>query len=113
MLVNLIDNAIKFTPEGGKVYINTSQDGGKAVITVANSGNGINDEDIDSIWNKFYKGDKSRSDDKTGTGLGLYFVKKILSSHNERITVTCEKNVKEQCIYTIFKFKLKLTEKEN
>lgn len=113
VLTNLLDNAVKFTQENGKIYINTVKLGDKVQVTVANSGEGIDSDEINEIWNKFYKGDKSRSSDKTGTGLGLYFVKKILAGHNERITVSCEENSAEQTIYTIFKFKLKLTEKES
>jgi len=113
VLTNLIDNSIKFTPENGQVFINSKTDGAKVEITVANSGEGISEEEIDEIWNKFYKGDKSRSSDVKGTGLGLYFVKKILANHGERITVSCEEDSREQTKYTIFKFKLNLTEKES
>lgn len=113
VITNLVDNAVKFTPSGGKVYINTKKHGSKAQIIVSNSGDGIAHEDIEGIWDKFYKGDKSRSSDRSGTGLGLFFVKKIINGHGERITVSCEKNTEENTIYTIFKFELKLTEKES
>ena len=82
--------------------------GSKAHISVSNSGDGIAPEDIENIWDKFYKGDKSRSNDRMGTGLGLFFVKKIINNHGERITVTCEENLAERTIYTIFNFELKL-----
>lgn len=113
VITNLIDNAVKFTPVGGKVFINTRKNGEKAHISISNSGEGIALSDIDGIWDKFYKGDKSRSNDRFGTGLGLFFVKKILNNHGERITVTCEEKPAERTKYTIFNFELKLTEKES
>ncbi len=113
VVTNLIDNAVKFTPVGGKVFITTKKNDTKAQICISNSGDGIADEDIENIWNKFYKSDKSRSNDPLGTGLGLFFVKKILGNHGERISVICEENPAERTVYTIFNFELKLTEKES
>ncbi len=113
VITNLIDNAVKFTPKHGKIYLNTRKHGTKAQISVSNTGEGIAPEDIEGIWDKFYKGDKSRSCDRKGTGLGLFFVKKIINSHGERITVSCENNEKERTTYTTFHFELKLTEKES
>ncbi len=111
VLINLIDNAVKFTDFGGEIIITTKEIAGKLKVSVSNSGQGIDADNINSIWDKFYKGDKSRSSDVKGTGLGLYFAKKILSSHGEKISVTCEKT--EKTTYTTFKFELKLSEKEN
>ncbi len=113
VFTNLLDNATKFAPEGGTIYISSEAKNNKAQLLVSNSGQGIAQEDIQSIWDKFYKGDKSRSHDRSGTGLGLYFVKKIINNHGERITVSCEENLAEQTIYTNFKFELKLSEKES
>lgn len=112
VLINLIDNAVKFTPTDGEIIVSTSAKGGKAEISVSNSGGGISEEDMLHIWDKFYKSDKSRSADKKGAGLGLYIVKKIVNGHGEKITVSCNANSQGQ-IYTTFKFNLKLSEKES
>ncbi|MDP4118051.1 MAG: HAMP domain-containing sensor histidine kinase [Bacillota bacterium] len=113
VLTNLIDNAVKFTPKGGKIIISSKPAGEKAEISITNSGNGISDEDINLIWDKFYKTDKSRSMDKNGAGLGLYIVKRIINGHGERITVSCRDCPEEQTRYTTFKFNLKMTKKES
>ena len=113
VLTNLIDNAVKFSPENGNIIVSAKPINGKAEIKVSNSGDGIPPEDMQGIWDKFYKSDKSRSKDKTGTGLGLFFVKKIINNHGERITVSCEENQQEHTVYTTFRFELKLAEKES
>ena len=113
VLLNLLDNALKFTQEGGNIIISTGIKNGKAEISVSNSGGGISEEDMLHIWDKFYKTDKSRSADKKGAGLGLYIVKTIINNHGERITVSCDENTEEQSVYTTFKFNLKSSEKES
>lgn len=85
VVINLIDNAIKFTREGGRIHIDVSARAGKACIAVENSGEGIAEEDIKHVFDKFYKSDKSRGLDKKGIGLGLYLVKNLLQLHNETI----------------------------
>ncbi|MBQ3053480.1 MAG: HAMP domain-containing histidine kinase [Clostridia bacterium] len=110
VLNNLFDNAVKFTPEKGIIIISTSKKNKNVEITISNSGNGISDEEISHIWEKFYKTDKSRSMDKKGVGLGLYIVKKILANHGKSIYVLCEN--KKDKIFTTFKFNLNSAEKE-
>ncbi len=78
VLYNLIDNAIKFTPEGGTISVGIEAEGGKTLIRVRNSGDGIAPEELEYIFDRFYKTDKSRGLDKTGTGLGLYIVKNLV-----------------------------------
>ncbi len=86
VLTNLMDNAIKFTDEGGFIDIRTGlTDRNKAFISIQNSGIGIEEQDLKHIFDRFYKSDKSRSLDKSGTGLGLYIVKNIIKSHSETI----------------------------
>ncbi len=87
VMTNLLDNAVKFADYGGKVMLQIYRKGGRAYIVVQNTGPGIAPEDIPHIFDRFHKGDKSRSLDKTGLGLGLYLVKTILASHNEDIFV--------------------------
>lgn len=85
VVYNLLDNAIKFTPRGGKMRCILERDADKAYVTVYNSGCGISREDAAHIFERFYKADKSRSDNKKGTGIGLYLVKNIIKEHGEDI----------------------------
>lgn len=102
VLYNLVDNAVKFCPEGGTLLLRVEPSGGKARISVANTGETIPEEELQLIFDRFHKTDKSRSMDKDGVGLGLYIVRTILSSHNEDITVTSQEGV------TTFQFHLPL-----
>lgn len=90
VLINLIHNAIKFTPEKGNISVSVRDIKGKAEITVSDSGQGIPAEDIPFVFDRFHKADKSRGKDKTSVGLGLYIVKNILKAHNESISVESE-----------------------
>lgn len=90
VMINLIHNAIKFTPEEGNISVLVRNVKGKAEITVSDTGQGIPPEDIPFVFDRFHKADKSRSQDKTSVGLGLYIVKNILKAHNENITVESE-----------------------
>lgn len=86
VITNLIDNAIKYVSEGGKIKITTKTKGTKAYISVFNDGKAISEEDLKHIWDRFYKADKSRTS-KSSTGLGLPIVRSILSQHGEDIWV--------------------------
>lgn len=90
VLINLIHNAIKFTPYEGDISVSVRNVKGKAEINVTDSGEGIPNEDIHFVFDRFHKADKSRGKDKTSVGLGLYIVKNILKAHNEDITVQSE-----------------------
>jgi heavy metal sensor kinase len=83
VLVNLLDNAIKYTPRGGHVEIFAQTRGDEVVITVKDSGAGIPAEEIPRIWERLYRGDKSRS--QRGLGLGLSLVRAIVKAHGGRI----------------------------
>ncbi|MBN1634159.1 MAG: two-component sensor histidine kinase [Ignavibacteria bacterium] len=87
VMMNLIDNAIKYTPEGGKILITTTSVDGEIFISVRDSGMGIPQEDIPRIFERFYRVDKTRSRDMGGSGLGLSIVKHIIELHNSKITV--------------------------
>ncbi|MDD6160182.1 MAG: HAMP domain-containing sensor histidine kinase [Oscillospiraceae bacterium] len=87
---NLLDNAIKFSPEGGTLGLGIITKGQKAYISVSNSGETIAPEEVPLIFDRFHKTDHSRSKDRDGVGLGLYIVKTILNSHKEDITCTSE-----------------------
>ena len=103
VIINLLDNAIKFVNNDGYIKIIVSTHSGKASVSFENSGNGIPKSELKHIFDKFYKTDKSRGLDKKGIGLGLYLVKNILSLHGENITAESEENK-----FTRFTFTLKL-----
>lgn len=86
VLVNLMDNAVKFSNEGGTISVSSVHSGKKVIVSVENTGDGISAEDLKYIWDRFYKTDKSRVRDKKGVGLGLYIVKHIIAQHGENIT---------------------------
>lgn len=85
---NLIENAIKFSPEGSVIGIGLKQDGGMISVTVSDQGPGISPEDRERIFEKFYQGDPSRS--MSGNGLGLSLVKRIVGLHNGTVNVESE-----------------------
>jgi len=87
VVYNLIDNAVKFCNQNGYLEFSATKEGKIANIHIKNSGNGISREEINHIFDRFYKTDKSRSLDKNGVGLGLHFVKSILDMHGGKITV--------------------------
>ncbi len=109
VLYNLLDNAVKFTGEGGEIHIwiGTVR-GKKAQVKIRNTGDGIPQEELSHIFERFYKSDRSRGLDKTGTGLGLYIVKTILDKHGESIEVESEVGS-----YTEFRFCLSLAGGKN
>jgi signal transduction histidine kinase len=82
---NLVDNAVKYTAAGGRVDIKVSRSGDWAVLRVEDEGVGISAEELPQIWNRLYRGDKSRS--QRGLGLGLSLVKAVVHAHQGRIDV--------------------------
>lgn len=90
---NLLDNAIKFSKEGGELGLGVTVKGAKATVTISNQGETIPPEELQLIFDRFHKTDHSRSADRDGVGLGLYIVKTILNSHKETITCTSEDGV--------------------
>ncbi len=101
VVYNLVDNAVKFTPEGGTISVSASHGNGTVTVRIRNTGVGIPSEEIDRIFERFYKIDKSRSFDTKSTGLGLFIVKSILEMHNGRIYASSVENE-----YTEFVFEL-------
>lgn len=90
VLSNICDNAIKFSREKGKYIVSIKDSGSKTVVSVYNEGDGIPEEDLPYVFDRFYKGDKSRGLDKTGVGLGLYISRTIIEAHREKIKVESE-----------------------
>jgi len=87
VLYNLLDNAIKFTNEGGDIDIRLNRTAGRVYVTMRNTGDGIPPDEMPQIFERFYKSDRSRSLDKNGMGLGLYIVKTVISLHHGEISV--------------------------
>ena len=86
---NLLDNAIKFSENGGTLGLSVSAKGAKASVSISNQGT-VDPEELPLIFDRFHKADRSRSKDRDGVGLGLYIVKTILNTHKEDITCTSE-----------------------
>lgn len=87
---NLLHNSIKFTEEHGTITIRLQQTGENTVIQFTDTGSGISEEDQLHIFERFYKGDKSRNRNAAGSGLGLSIVKKIIDLHQGTIQVESE-----------------------
>lgn len=87
-LLNVIDNAVKYTPAGGSITIALRVQEDEALVSVSDSGYGIPEEDIPHIFDRFYRVDKSRSANISGHGLGLSIVKWVVEAHRGRIKVT-------------------------
>jgi signal transduction histidine kinase len=85
VLANLLDNAIKYTPSGGRVDIEASRNEEEVQITVKDTGVGISVNELDNIWDRLYRGDKSRT--QRGLGLGLSLVKAIVGAHKGYVEV--------------------------
>ena len=85
ILDNIIDNAIKYTPEGGSIYINVRGDGDRVLINVTDTGMGISSDDIGHIFQKFYRADNSDTRTIGGTGLGLYLVKQRVEAMGGKV----------------------------
>ena len=90
LLLNLVDNAIKYTPQGGKVTLGLQRVEGWAQLSVADTGIGIPAQDLPHIFERFYRVDKARSRAAGGTGLGLSIVQWIVQAHNGKIDVQSE-----------------------
>ena len=87
VLYNLLDNAIKFTDEGGNIHIHLYRENERVYVSIRNSGEGIPPEEMPQIFERFYKSDRSRSLDKNGVGLGLYIVHTVVRLHGGEISV--------------------------
>ncbi len=105
VFLNLVSNAIKYTNKKGEVTIHFDEKDDHIATTVKDTGDGIPDKDINRIFERFYRVDKSRSKEKGGTGLGLAIVKHILEGHNTKMEVTSEVGVGSSFTFSLQKAK--------
>ncbi|MBQ2472999.1 HAMP domain-containing sensor histidine kinase [Lachnospira multipara] len=108
VIYNLIDNAIKFSPDHSTIAITVKERGEKAFVSVKDHGCGIPKENLDKIFDRFYKSDASRGRDKKGSGLGLSITKEVIAAHDENIDV-----ISTVGVGTEFTFTLELAKKSN
>ena len=108
VLQNLLNNAVKFSPENGVVEVETTLlDKKKVLISIKDEGPGISQEDQKYVFDRFFKSDMTRNEDKVGSGIGLAIAKEFMLAHGENITVKSEEGKG-----ATFAFSLKLAEKE-
>jgi len=92
VIVNLLDNAIKYTPEGGKIRVEVKADGSEAVVEVIDNGIGISSEALPNIFKRFYRSEQVQARKARGTGLGLSMVHSILEAHGGSVKVESSEN---------------------
>jgi two-component system, OmpR family, sensor histidine kinase SenX3 len=92
MFTNLVDNAVKYTPPGGRVEVVGGSEGSEIVVSIADTGIGIAEGKIPRIFERFYRVDKARSKATGGTGLGLSIVRHVAENHGGRVTVESTPN---------------------
>lgn len=107
VLYNLIDNAAKFSYQNSEIKISVYDKYEKVFVSIKDFGIGIPRDNLNKIWDRFFKTDSSRGRDKTGTGLGLSITKEIIQSHNENINVISTQGVGTEFIFTLQKAKKK------
>lgn len=101
VLFNLLSNASKFTPDGGRLKIEASAKNGWCQVNVSDNGTGIKEENLKQIFEPFYQADDAISRERKGTGLGLTLVKEIVEMHGGRILVESEYGKGSSFIFTL------------
>ena len=101
VIYNLVDNALKFSPDHSEITLETTEKGGKIFVSVRDNGIGIPKADQAQIWERFYKSDASRGKDKKGTGLGLSIVREIIRAHNENINLISTEGAGSTFVFTL------------
>ena len=89
----LVDNAIKYTPAGGKITLGLSRTATECVLSVSDTGQGITAEEMPRIFDRFYRSDKARKVQSSGHGLGLSIARIIVIAHNGHLTVRSKEGI--------------------
>jgi two-component system phosphate regulon sensor histidine kinase PhoR len=105
ILLNVLDNAVKFTPEEGSIIIDAGQKDNHIVLTITDTGIGISKEEVQRLGERFYRVDRSRSRDLGGTGLGLSIVKHLMTAHGGRMEIESQlgKGTKVSLLFSMVK----------
>ncbi|MDE7366980.1 MAG: HAMP domain-containing histidine kinase, partial [Lachnospiraceae bacterium] len=103
VIYNLVDNAIKFSPHGATITISVIDANEKLLISVKDTGQGIEKEKQSKIWDRFYKIDSSRGKDKQSSGLGLSIIREIIRAHDETIVLTSTPGIGSEFTFSIKK----------
>lgn len=101
VIYNLFDNAVKFTNENGYIEVNVTEHNAYVEISIKNSGEGINADELSRVFERFYKVDKSRSLDAKGAGLGLYLVKMMVEMHGGNIVARSDSKTQAEFVFTL------------
>jgi len=100
-IANLLLNAIKYTPENGKVEINATMEEGYVLVEVIDTGIGIPEEGLSKVFDEFYRATNAKKTEKDGTGLGLSIVKQIIERHGGKIWVESKENCGTRFCFTL------------
>ena len=101
VLINLVGNAIKFTPENGTITVKVEADNEKATLSISDTGVGIKEEDLGRLFDEFYRVDNAINQTVKGSGLGLALAKKIIDAHNGKIWATSKPDFGTTFYFTI------------
>lgn len=101
VVYNLIDNAIKFSPEKSRIIVTVYDKNGKIFVSVKDEGPGIEKDKQNRVWDRFYKTDPSRGKDKQGTGLGLSITREIIKAHGENINLISTEGAGSEFVFTL------------
>lgn len=101
VIYNLVDNAVKFTDEGGKICVSVALENDRVIAGIRNTSQGIPSDEVSKIFERFYKVDKSRSGDVKGAGLGLYLTKSIVKMHGGQIAARSKQDEYTEFIFWI------------
>jgi signal transduction histidine kinase len=110
VLGNLVNNALRFTPDGGQITLDAAREGDSIRVVIQDSGEGIAEEDLPFVFDRFWKGDKSRSRASGGSGLGLAIARQLVTAHGGAISVESQQG--EGTIFTLRLPAEKINDKE-
>jgi signal transduction histidine kinase len=87
VIVILLDNAVRYTADGGRVHVQARRDGSNALVTVHDTGIGIGEQELSRVFERFYRADEARNRQSGGAGLGLAIARELVSRHGGKISV--------------------------